>query len=224
MKIISTFHDYYDSIQGYGFDPTVIYLRKTKEIENHYRQKTYKIQLRGLYNNKYDYEIRYSGVVFFCAKVYPFVCFRHSVNCKLRYFYNPVVLLRYIERAYSKDINSHRRWKFSGGNHKKNIKEFFAIPNNFEVNIKLHEKFDSPVFVIHYNYFLCNNYTIVNPVLKDMNFQTVYDPYSAFQEIDMFLSGVMQSAENKMITISDKVRKQKHGFDKTSFRPKMKSS
>ena len=95
------------------------------------------------------------------------------------------------------------------------------IINNFEVNIRLHEKFNSPIFMLYSSWHDGNN-VVVNPILKDMNFQVVFDPYRAFQRIDMFLSGVMQSSENKMVKISDKIRKYKHGFDETSFRPKMK--
>jgi hypothetical protein len=55
--------------------------------------------------------------------------------------------------------------------------------------------------------------------LKDVQFFKVLDAYTAFQEISMWVGGVLPSSGNQMVVISDKVRIEKHGFDSvTSFR------
>lgn len=60
---------------------------------------------------------------------------------------------------------------------------------------------------------------VLDPCLADLGFQAVKDPYLAYQEIDMYISGVIGSPAKPLIQASDEVRLEKHGFDKkTSFR------
>jgi len=55
------------------------------------------------------------------------------------------------------------------------------------------------------------------PLLRQVGFQQLMDPYTAFQELSMYL-GNRARPENSMITISDKSKIIKHGMDKWSFR------
>lgn len=54
---------------------------------------------------------------------------------------------------------------------------------------------------------------IRNPRLQDVEFQAVIDPFTAFQEISMYLSGVIGSKGNPMVQLSDDEIRDKHGFD-----------
>jgi hypothetical protein len=55
--------------------------------------------------------------------------------------------------------------------------------------------------------------------LKRFQFQKVMDPYTLNQEIAMFVGGVLPRNPNPMVTITDdKVKAEKHGYDKWSFR------
>lgn len=55
--------------------------------------------------------------------------------------------------------------------------------------------------------------------LKDVEFFRVLDPWTAWQEISMFVGGVLPAAGREMVAIDDSMRLQKHGFDKVrSFR------
>ena len=55
--------------------------------------------------------------------------------------------------------------------------------------------------------------------LKDIAFPKVIDPYSAFQEISMFVGGVLPRSGNPMVELTgEKIMLQKHGMDKWSFR------
>jgi hypothetical protein len=54
--------------------------------------------------------------------------------------------------------------------------------------------------------------------LGSVQFAKVFDPFQAYQEIEMYVGGVLSGRENSMATVSDEVRAQKHGMDKTSFR------
>lgn len=55
--------------------------------------------------------------------------------------------------------------------------------------------------------------------LKDVGFFRILDPWSAWQEISMFVGGVLPAHGNTMVAIDDRVRLEKHGFDAVrSFR------
>jgi hypothetical protein len=62
-------------------------------------------------------------------------------------------------------------------------------------------------------------WTINGDGLKAVEFFRVLDPWSAWQEISMFVGGVLAGSGKEMVEINDSVRLQKHGFDKVrSFR------
>jgi hypothetical protein len=62
---------------------------------------------------------------------------------------------------------------------------------------------------------------IINPLLKDYEFYKVFDTFQAFQEVQMFLSGVLGRGEKEIVEVQDKYKITQHGFDyKWSFRKK----
>ncbi len=62
------------------------------------------------------------------------------------------------------------------------------------------------------------NIITLNPVLKELKFFKVIDPYRAFQELSMFIGGVLPRQPNVTDAISDKVMAAKKGFDDWSFK------
>lgn len=55
--------------------------------------------------------------------------------------------------------------------------------------------------------------------LKAIEFAKVVDPYSMFQELSMFIGGVLPRSPNPTVEITDpKIKIAKHGFDNWSFR------
>lgn len=66
---------------------------------------------------------------------------------------------------------------------------------------------------------------VLNPRLADLNFASVLDPATAFQEISRFVCGVAPGQQMPMVEISDQIKVEKKGFDpKYGFRtrPKVK--
>ena len=64
-----------------------------------------------------------------------------------------------------------------------------------------------------------NRGVIINPSLKDLGFARMVDSFTAFQEVSMYLGGVIPKDGPEMVEISDKMMLQKKGFhDPTSFR------
>jgi hypothetical protein len=95
--------------------------------------------------------------------------------------------------------------------------------NNPEL-LKIFVDKKTPVFI--YGDYLDGEYKvgkakelIINPRLKDWGFQSVKDPVTAFQDIFMYISGVLGTPEKPMVKISDKEMAKKRGHDgKFSFR------
>lgn len=54
--------------------------------------------------------------------------------------------------------------------------------------------------------------------LETLAFYKVFDPYAMFQELAMFVGGVLPRSGEEMVEIDDRTRKHKHGFDEASFR------
>ena len=74
-------------------------------------------------------------------------------------------------------------------------------------------EFDCPVVVVE------PKTTTKNPILKDYDFQKIVDPYTAFQEIQMYISGVLSTGDkNPQWPISDKLKAESKGFNDLSFR------
>lgn len=59
---------------------------------------------------------------------------------------------------------------------------------------------------------------VTNPRLARLGFWQVRDAYSTYQDISMFLGGVMGTEGKDMVQLTDSEVHQKHGFDKWSFR------
>ena len=59
---------------------------------------------------------------------------------------------------------------------------------------------------------------IVNPVLSNWQFYKVIDAYLAFQELEMFLGGVLAGEDNPMAGISDRDLAEAKGYNCMSFR------
>ena len=76
-------------------------------------------------------------------------------------------------------------------------------------------KYNTPIFV-----YYCSNSSeiILNPKLIDIKFTDLFDAFTAFQEIEMFISGVLANNEKPLSIIDEKYRQQQRGFDKWSFR------
>lgn len=60
---------------------------------------------------------------------------------------------------------------------------------------------------------------ILNPCLSDYKVYRMFDAYTAYQEIDMFLNNEIVRPDDPYIEpIPDKIKAESHGFDKFSFR------
>jgi len=233
VRVISDFHDYYDSAQQFGQDQTIIYQRKTIqyradnssygviEVAPPILADTYKklfarnddFSLFGVYwhnwsgcvTSKVNGTFYYNhGRVIFCGKVYNYIKFNeHNV------FYDIESVKEFFIK--NKIEISQKEYK-----HRKTTK----LADIESTLARKHNTIDEKFFVD--NKFICvdfNNSTItVNPNLSKLQFYKVFDTFQCFQELDTYICGKLSFPQNVMVEIEDKYRIEQHGFDKHSFR------
>lgn len=229
MKIISKFHDYYDSIAKHGQDDKIIYLRKNieeeisnkslPEVKQSYRSKNYSKYIE----NDWFFDFFYLG---FCGKIYPVIRSESSLdsNKTIHFSYSLQDFEDFcknngIKISYKKGSFLKYMYSFLDYKHINQLRSFFSNEKMKELEKVFYEK-NVPVFIYKSSTTNSKKILILNPCLKDIQFYKEKDTYTCFQDLSMFIGGVLKSSENQMITISDEDKISKHGFDKWSFRKK----
>jgi hypothetical protein len=91
-------------------------------------------------------------------------------------------------------------------------KKIINLSNPYKEDHTIFHQFKVPCFLYHYSRL------ITNPCLKDLQFYKVKDAYQTYQELDMYLGGVLTNTE-VIPPMDDLTLIKAKGFDvKTSFR------
>jgi hypothetical protein len=243
MRIYSDFNDYYDGVQAHGQDPACGYIRK--ELTTEVNLSVLDIPTRTVqYGIGWSFfsELKYY-VLGFCGQLYPFIEYGFGgSDDRTKVYYEPESLIKLLSkdkwfRSRHSDFNKAWIYKFGDRRHNKfknstieSIEAFF----NFYTGAKS-ETFVNlgvPVFKIDAEKFTREmafarygqNKTVrileivTNPNLKKLDFGKIKDVYSAFQELEMFLSGVLGIQQPELVEIADKDMVVKKGFNDWSFR------
>jgi hypothetical protein len=236
MRIISKFHDYYDTAMGYGHDASVVFNRVTPELDKQQSQQL--LNAYAPFTRRYGEEIRtkfgslnytdliFSSVnIFFCGKAYYGLTARYSYpDPKLpelatvydyQHMLDTCAMLKVKPREVDKRDKARRWWL-----RKDRIwwaADYFDVtPDNKKLADVMVANRHSIIAVVR---TARDAEVIVCPQLKPFHFFKVLPPYLAFQELDMWLSGVLaEDPAMRMVKIEDKYRIAQHGFDKWSFR------
>lgn len=229
MRIISKFHDYYDNIVQYGQDHTRVFIRNNEKFELTSKFKFLEPP-RQIYSERYSKKtktkyfcqnitIAFAGVVYHALRLrsYPnnIEVFHPSIQERFFYTYDS-----FKEFADNEEINLNENSTYydflssSYLNIRTSFTDYFT-PTNKYYDFFIENKISivSCYGVIRNKYEVC-----INPCLKDYQFFKILDPHTAYQELDMFVSGVLSANENNMVQIEDRYRIEQHGFDKWSFR------
>ena len=244
MKIIGKLHDYYDGLMSYGQDESILFKRVTQTFDNtadpvvkevsdllklevferstwlgYYRFPSTDITTKkGNRHHVSSVFIGFCGKLYFGLHVNSYSTFGSTEHID-KYIFS-VEDAEKLEQIY--EYTSTHDWV-----EKKKIK---YLSNKMEKCVEATSKVDISGFLIKHKipYFVANtqqgsllNVTFI-PVLKDYEFQRVKDPYSAYQEISMYMGGVIPQDAMEGIIISDKDRIFQHGFNKLSFRHPIK--
>jgi hypothetical protein len=244
MLILAKKKDYYDGVAGStGIDKTIVYDRQIVELEKdelpdqfkksgfydsfREREKSPLYRLSNATIRKEYHKIYPRGAHFiigFCGKLYigwKFYSFKENyydaydnINTTINYNIDEI-----------KQVLEPMTWDGAIADHIDYIQKFDAMD--------WFRKFNAPCFVYDHDYkrksldikYWRGDNTvkfIINPLLKEYEFFKVFDSFQAFQEIQMFISGVLGNKEKEIVQVADKYKIAGHGFDKWSFRKEPK--
>lgn len=208
-------HDYYDCALSMGIDPTVILMRaKSRSIDAEKAGGSLLGRRLEIKSFSAGFAIRHVAVAF-CGKVYRGVLGVRNLE-KAECIWSADKVRAWIAPSKNTSINVHTNWRDA----KMTLEEYFSpiVASNElreymianKVSILVEE--ESPRSGVPC--FFVNPYT-----LKQIGFMKALDPYTAFQELSMWIGGVLGGSSPEIVRITDDVvLSENHGFDKHSFR------
>jgi hypothetical protein len=235
MRIVSNFHDYYDGVRGYGSDPRLVYVRETKEIEKPAPEIIDPLYVIAAKMPHWDHGGH--GVIAFCGRAFPFYEYRSTTVYSLQDLIRAVATIpipsdspqntKALLESLSGKTRFKREWKYRNiyyyGGINQSSWDLFVKNVDLSLDDDFFRTIEAPVALIepgphHYR----DLPLVVNPRLNKYNFASQRDPYTAYQELSMFLGNNMATQKDPEVHISDKLRAENHGFDKWSFRKRPK--
>lgn len=246
MRIVSAYHDYYDPIMRTAMDPTVLYLRETAD-GGRIRAAASRYELGDgssannirISNGTLSYKISYHPISF-CGTLHHVWMGNHTTTVDAVETQYRVTgesssdVRKMIYAQFDLEIPQARRSWYRYRSSKKY--DTIQLPESLGSLdwTALHRQERSPILTIRplnqterrsgsfaYRYGDTEEeYVLVrNPRLEDLNFVERVDPFTAFQEINMYISGVLGQSDRPMVKLTDKDILTKHGFDpKWGFR------
>lgn len=174
-----------------AFDDSIMYIRTVQEEVLPSKDSDTKLLLSKL-KRIHEWDFEFLGIGF-CGTVYPMV--RYNGKC----FYSAEGL-----EAALKNMQPYRRRRFI---------EYFTP---FECREPfIHKR--SPIVVLCEKANISHIKVVWNARLKDYGFQKIFDPYQAFQQLEMFL-GNLASPQTPIPKMTDVQKRDSHGFDTWSFK------
>ena len=230
MYIVSKFKDYYDSIAGQkGIDKTIVFERFKQELSLSIKAKGIKQWWSPTHFPVYGGLGGYGGIpkagykhfelfiVGFCGKLYigakvtSVIAHKHRFNDTenvVSYIYG-IDYIKETVATYYKDE------KYFNNRKDVHLEYIEAFVNRKDI-MELFYTYKTPQFILYNN---SDNNLHINGNLSEVQFFKVFEPFMAFQEIEMYITGVLGINNKPMVEISDKHKIVGHGFDpKYSFR------
>ena len=213
-------HDFYDVGLSMGIDPTITLLRG--------KSKSVSVEKAGgtVLSRKLEQKNRFwqmgtsvrSVAVVFCQKVYRGALVSGVKNDEG--IWSADKIRAWAAQEKNREVVVESNWRDS----KMTLEEYFTpfetsttlrdymIANKFSILI---ERDQQAMYSHEDKTFEVNPYT-----LKQLGFAKALDPYTAFQELSMWIGGVLGGTSPEIVTIrDDKVLIENHGFDnRFSFR------
>lgn len=236
MRIISKRKDYYDGVVGtMGIDKSLVYVRETKVLEEYdypkefRRNRTYNSRYHNhflnlnhhtLYGNKSNIIGYSSFFVGFCGKLYIGWKIYKEVPSPFSGIPDVVTEITYNYNYFKKFVKTIGWWS--------NLDDDIEYIKSYNP-IHIFRNLKTPIFIYdndqHQNSIQTSSYRrkdkevfIVNPILNEYEFYTVIDSFTAFQELSMFMGGILGIGEKEIVEVEDKYKITQHGFNKWSFR------
>lgn len=234
MRIIAKNHDYYDCGMATGQDKAIIYRRFEETFRGNWKvpiEPEFDFMRTGLRNRRptnkkgVDFEIE-SFTVAFCGKRYPGIkVVKNPLALKpdTQFFYDNGSYLQHLKKnriVFKKPEFGRQNWHLQDLAYEVSSEEYFKRTGDdsqfeffVEKRIPVAAWYRDPEDIdedLRRN----SNYILkTNGQLKDFNFQKVFDPWTAFQEVSMFVGGCMVGDEAAMARVDDEHMMRKKGFD-----------
>lgn len=236
MKIVSSkFKDYYDGVQAYGYDASVIYVRSydqygyqrysdswthqgvavkdVPEIVKEFRELAKALFPKKTLARRRPHYSDCLGVTLVAGRLYPFARIveegRTLGENKTHFIYDAATLNALAPAddflSVTKNQVLANRDAFFGLKGSETLREW-AIKHR--------------VVAMRYT---SERGVEINPRLADQELARVLPPFEAAQEIEMFLSN-LAAPDRVPVVIEDKYKIPAHGFDKHSFRKRPQAS
>jgi hypothetical protein len=225
MLIVSDFHDYYDRAAVYGVDKTVVYERKTKSIPAKREKHVWNHTFRTIHlSDDVEFAV-HEHIVGYCGHLYPLLCVTPL---------KPTASDVPIVQAYTADEFAcwaspicPERCTYTYGVRllrREYREEYFN--RDYSRLLDLFTQHRAPLWL----YTLRNEYwefrraglvgdLTLHPSLRELDFQRHKDAPTAFQDIFMYLSGVLGAPDKPTIQLTNEMIQAKHGLDgKYSFK------
>jgi hypothetical protein len=248
MKIISKYKDYYDRALSLGQDNRIPYVRLTEDFpyervghlpwtvpEPRYLKKPTLKPGQHPHIKRLQFQF---GRIFLCGKTYRYavietapagfrttdkVTGKYFDKPEFEYFWSYEKFCKFVESfgLLVKDIYSGRM--FGQTPEYAQIEAFLSAQGTTEHESKLVE---ARVVLVREksrpyqkgSAYGNEHYYEHNFPLSELQFYKLMDPYQIYQELDMYVCGVLGQQAKEIVQISDKDRINQHGFDKYSFR------
>lgn len=230
MLIVSKFHDYYDTASVHGVDKTCVYLRNEEKIEIHGRgwrgdpnvilkdgTRFHLGQIASYETKRFvnaDYEFK-KAILGFCGEIYPLIKVVKTYSGYPRP--QPETYCFYDQPSFANFMAEEgiegKKYRYGSWYRDRfdidtdqGIHNFFD-PNRWTQLEDLFAAFHVPCWVVR------ESTVKLNPNLKKLGFMKIKDPQSAFQDIYMYMSGVLGAPPKPTKPIDDKIMAASKGHD-----------
>lgn len=236
MLINSDFKDYYDPMQKHGVDKMVVYNRRKQGFMHGDKCPSLDPLMEELGAlrpwSTLDQGLSWPMfVVGFCGELHLGFHLHYYDNFRTldAYVYDIEHFEDFMRRIgkdalarFNRPVKSRKRsyWKDRIELERGDVEGAFSRFAKPEV--WMFQNLKAPVFLATRDNAYNKPDRILNPCLKSIGFQQVKPPQVAYQELAMFISGVLGSEEKPTVMISDTDMAAKKGFDKWSFRKKVR--
>lgn len=176
------------------------------------------------------------GYISFCGKVYPFYILNGSdseLYCyNIEQYIAAIKLINPVNKNKILDSIESGEYEIKLPNSKKFKRKDFISRFTWQ---KFISNYNNKIDIEHYRYFNCpvalrrykwhgdppahKQLIILNPRLNQYNFQSQVEPYTAYQELSMYLGNdLVDISDMEPRPITDKDRAETKGFNEWSFR------
>lgn len=243
MRIISPkFKDYYDGVAAHGQTDDLVYVRTQSEHRELTREPLTYDRYHKLYNFVGSYDVIFARmrvnkfVVGFCGNLYYGMKIEYKAENALTstnyYCYSLEDVEHFIAQCDEKYVTelwnkpaSRYGWNRIETFNRHSIETIFTLWEQLNISTDYFRQFNAPCFSVVYEHLPRQPANIlfnINPCLKDFGFQKVFDSYTTYQEVSMYIGGVLGRGEKETLQRKDfkdePIIRDSKGFDKWSFK------